>query len=91
MRTRCLLIRSLMLGLYRPSYRTLTSRGRMLCPLRRLWPYRFRERSGLLYLFVLSLISIGPYLCLVSVGGLREKPGKEGLFFLGVFQGVRSI
>ena len=23
---------------------TLTSRGQMLCPLRRLWPYRFRER-----------------------------------------------
>ena len=37
---------------------------------------------GRLYLFVLSLILIGPYLCLVSVGGyLREKPGKEGLFF----------
>ena len=38
--------------------------------------------SGRLYLFVLSLISIGPYLCLVSAGGyLREKPGEEGLFF----------
>ena len=38
--------------------------------------------SGRLYLFVLSLISIGSYLCLVSVGGyLREKPGEERLFF----------
>ena len=31
--------------LYCPSYEILTSRGRMPSPLRRLWPYRFRERS----------------------------------------------
>ena len=38
--------------------------------------------SGCLYLFVLSLISSGPYLCLVSVGGyLCEKFGEKGLFF----------
>ena len=38
--------------------------------------------SRRLYLFVLSLILIGPYLCLVSIGGyLREKPSEEGLFF----------
>ena len=38
--------------------------------------------SERLYLFVLSLISIGPYLCLVSTGGyLREESGKEGFFF----------
>ena len=37
---------------------------------------------GCLYLFVLSLISISPYLCLVFAGGyLRENPGEEGLFF----------
>ena len=36
--------------------------------------------SRRLYLFFLSLISIGPYLCLVSTDGyLREKPGEEGL------------
>ena len=34
------------------------------------------------YLFVLSLISIFPYLCLVSTCGyLCEEPGKEGLSF----------
>ena len=43
-RTHCLLTQSSPPGLYRPSYWTLTSRGRMPCPLRRLWPYRFRER-----------------------------------------------
>ena len=38
--------------------------------------------SGRLYLFVLSLISIFPYLCLVSAGGyLHEEPGEEGLSF----------
>ena len=36
MTTRCLLTRSSPLGLYRPSYGTLTSRGRMPSPLRRL-------------------------------------------------------
>ena len=36
--------------------------------------------SERLYLFILSLISVGPYLCLVSAGGyLREEPGEEGL------------
>ena len=36
--------------------------------------------SGCLYLFVLSLISIFPYLCLVPTGGyLCEEPGEEGL------------
>ena len=44
MRTRCLLTRSSPPGLCRPSYKTLTSRGRMPCPLRRLYPYRFMER-----------------------------------------------
>ena len=35
-----------------------------------------------LYLFVLLLISISPYLCLFFAGGyLREKLGEEGLFF----------
>ena len=35
-----------------------------------------------LYLFVLSLISICPYLCLVPEGGyLREELGEEGLSF----------
>ena len=35
-----------------------------------------------LYLLVLSLISICPYLCIVPVGGyLCEEPGKEGLSF----------
>ena len=38
--------------------------------------------SGRPYLFLLSLISIFPYLCLVSAGGyLCEEPGKEGLSF----------
>ena len=37
---------------------------------------------GRLYLFVLSLISIFPYLCLISVGGyLCEEPDEEGLSF----------
>ena len=37
---------------------------------------------GRLYLFVLSLISIFPNLCLVPVGGyLCEEPGEEGLSF----------
>ena len=35
-----------------------------------------------LYLFVLSLISICPYLCPVPAGGyLCEEPGEEGLSF----------
>ena len=34
----------LIAGLYRSSYGTLISRGRIPCPLRRLWPYRFREQ-----------------------------------------------
>ena len=39
--------------------------------------------SGRLYLFVLYLISIFPYLCLVPAGGyyLCEEPGNEGLSF----------
>ena len=38
--------------------------------------------SGRLYLFVLSLISICPYLCLVPAGGyLCEEPDEEGLSF----------
>ena len=38
--------------------------------------------SGRLYLFVPSLISICPYLCLVPEGGyLCEEPGEEGLSF----------
>ena len=38
--------------------------------------------SGRLYLFVLSLISIYPYLYLVPTGGcLCEEPGEEGLSF----------
>ena len=38
--------------------------------------------SERLYLFVLSLILIGPYLCLVFAGGyLREESGEEGFFF----------
>ena len=38
--------------------------------------------SGRLYLFVLSLISIYPYLCLVLEGGcLCEEHGEEGLSF----------
>ena len=38
--------------------------------------------SERLYLFVLSLISICPYLCLVPTGGyLREKPDEKGLSF----------
>ena len=42
--------------------------------------------SERLYLFILSLILIGLYLCLVSAGGyLCAKLGEEGLiFFLGV-------
>ena len=48
--------------------------------------------SGCLYLFVISLISISPYLCLISTGGyLHEKLGKEGLFFLRVCHGDRSV
>ena len=85
MRTRCLLTRSSPLGLYRPSYGTLTSRGQMPCPLGGFGLIASgsgHHMSGHLYLFVLSLISIDPYLCLVSTGGyLREKPSKEGLFF----------
>ena len=35
--------------------------------------------SGRPYLFVISLISICLYLCLIPVGGyLCEEPGKEG-------------
>ena len=38
--------------------------------------------SGRLYLFVLSLILICPYLCLVPAGDyLCEEPDKEGLSF----------
>ena len=38
--------------------------------------------SERLYLFVLSLISIFPYLCLVLVGGyLCKEPNEEGLSF----------
>ena len=38
--------------------------------------------SGLPYLFVLSLISIRPYLYLGPAGGyLCEEPGEEGLSF----------
>ena len=38
--------------------------------------------SERLYLFILSLISVSPYLCLVSIGGyLCEEPGEEGLSF----------
>ena len=38
--------------------------------------------SGRLYLFVLSLISIFPYICLVPGDGyLCEDPGEEGLSF----------
>ena len=38
--------------------------------------------SERLYLFVLSLISICPYLFLVPASGyLREEPGEEGLSF----------
>ena len=38
--------------------------------------------SGCLYLFVLSLILIYPYLCLVPVGGYQcEEPVEEGLSF----------
>ena len=38
--------------------------------------------SGRPYLFVLSLISICPYLRLVPTGGyLCEEPGEEGLSF----------
>ena len=34
------------------------------------------------YLFVLSLISICPYLCLIPAGGyLCEEPSEEGLSF----------
>ena len=38
--------------------------------------------SERLYFFILSLISMGPYLCLVSTGGyLCEEPGEKGLSF----------
>ena len=48
--------------------------------------------SGLPYLFVLYLITIHPYLYLVPTGGyLCEEHGEEGLSFLGVFQGGRSV
>ena len=44
MRTCCLVMQSWLLGPCRPSYGILTLRKRILCPLRRLWPRRFRER-----------------------------------------------
>ena len=42
MRTRCSQVQSSPPGLYLPSYGILTSRGRMSCPSRRPWRYRFR-------------------------------------------------
>ena len=62
----------------------LISRGRMPCLLRMFWPCHFKERPPYVQtpLFVLSLISICPYLCLVQSGGyLCEEPGEEGLSF----------
>ena len=43
MRTRCLQMQSWLLGPCRPSYGILTLRRRILCPLGRLWPRRFKE------------------------------------------------
>ena len=43
-RTRCLPIRSLLPGLYRPFYGILISGGWMPCLLRMFWPYRFKEQ-----------------------------------------------
>ena len=57
----------------------------MPCLLRMFWPYRFRERPPYVwkpYLFVLILISICPYLCLVPEGGyLCVEPDEKGLSF----------
>ena len=48
--------------------------------------------SGRLFLFVLSLILIVPYLCLVSAGATYMKIlAKRAWFFLGVCKGGRSV
>ena len=51
-RTHYLLTQSSPLGSYHPSYGTLTSRGRMPCPSRRLQPYRFKKRTACSYTFI---------------------------------------
>ena len=58
MRTHCPRVQRLPPKLYHPSYWTLTSSGRMPCPLRRLWPYRFREQPPYVQtpLFVRSIV-----------------------------------
>ena len=64
MRTLCFLMRSLLLGLFLPSFATSTSRRRMPCPSRRLWLFCFREPllyvqvpSSILFFIILVLLT----------------------------------
>ena len=64
MRTLCYLMRSLLLGLFLPSFATPTSRRWMPCPSRRFWLFCFREPllyvqvpSSILFFIVLVLLT----------------------------------